>query len=164
MTAPTRRSAACTRNAETVLLAARVRHSARGGSADRWSLRWSEAVSGRSPVSTKQAGARVPVRCRWRRAFSAPKPQAALADLDDSKKLTERRREELFPGSSAGTGVECGVHRRCRSRPDRYPRREHRGDATCCRRASTVDSRATCSRTGSGFPGLTGSVAAGDRR
>ncbi|MCD2104174.1 MAG: ribonuclease HII [Rhodococcus sp. (in: high G+C Gram-positive bacteria)] len=27
----------------------------------------------------------------------APKPQAALARLDDSKKLTERAREELFP-------------------------------------------------------------------
>ncbi|MGB7235786.1 MAG: ribonuclease HII [Rhodococcus sp. (in: high G+C Gram-positive bacteria)] len=38
-----------------------------------------------------------------------PKPYASLADLDDSKKLTERRREELFPKIKRWARAWCVV-------------------------------------------------------
>ena len=48
-------------------------------------------------MSTRSAAAPAPVRWSSPRACSGPNRLESLAALDDSKKLTEKERERLFP-------------------------------------------------------------------
>ena len=62
-----------------------------------WNPRCTAAVWDRWPAWTRWAAAPAPARWWWRPACLSPNRLESLAALDDSKKLTEKARERLFP-------------------------------------------------------------------